>query len=178
MERTIVIHAKERGVAPIGEPRCARLLEVVSYDMVITPARPIKIGQRVSISRLERTPNRYDGPFTPPPQYESCRTDVQGRVTGIRALERHFTELIVRNENPQSLVAVACVSVPHIQGITIELESWRWIFRTVMAPFLPSTRRVAIEWDPVVIPDDIRWDGEDDGGGLADGTDGPAHGGS
>ncbi|OSD06060.1 hypothetical protein PYCCODRAFT_1422984 [Trametes coccinea BRFM310] len=165
MEQAIALHAKERGVAPTGAKNCARLLEVAYYDLVIVPARPIGVGQRVYISKLKKLPNRYAGPHTPPPQYESCRTDIQGKVVGIRMAERHFTELIVENEITRSLTTTACVAIPHIQGVTIDLNGWWWVLRTTLKFLLPETRRIPMEYDAIVIPDDIEWrdeDGEED----------------
>ncbi|KAI9065659.1 hypothetical protein FKP32DRAFT_1567561 [Trametes sanguinea] len=177
MKDTVILHAKERGAAPANAPHSARPMKVVLYDAVIIPRKPVKIGQRVCISNLTKMPDRYTGPYKAPPQYESMRTDIAGKVTGVRVFEKGFTEFIVECDVPSSLVRTACVAIPHIEGVTVEISGWYRLARMLLLPLLPETRRIPLEIDAIILPDDLEREcdcGVDDGGDGGDGgvTDG------
>lgn len=139
-----IVHALERGRAPFSLPRDASIQETVSYDVIVSPLTPLRIGQCVQIRAL-RWVRSTDGEREDWTRYESIPTGVEGRIVGIRTMELATTELIVLNEVDHSEVKHAYLTVQHIEGKTIVLEIWRRILRTLLLPVLPHTRHVPLE---------------------------------
>lgn len=152
MNPPVTIHAIERGRAPSNLPRSIRILETAHFDVVVTPTIPIYVGQEVQIRSLT-----LKNPATSPERggearkwYVSRPADITGRVVGIRTMELAVTEFIVLNEESQSLVEYAYLTVQHIEGVTVAMEAWRRLVRTALLPLLPHTRHVPIERNAVI----------------------------
>ncbi|KAL1945934.1 hypothetical protein VTO73DRAFT_1936 [Trametes versicolor] len=156
MTAPITVHAIERGRAPSNLPRSIRILETAHFDVVITPTVPLHIGQHIQINSLDEAPNPAGrrGGTRSQPWYTSTPADIAGRIVGIRTMELAVTEFIVFNEENCSLVEHAYLSIQHIQGVTVMLDPWRRMARTILLPFLPHTRHVPIEKNAVVIMED------------------------
>lgn len=146
---TVTIYAKVRGRAPANLPRGTRVLEVESLDVVIPPLSPLCIGQRVRIHTLERRRN-HDGSLAA--GYTASPAEIEGRITGIRAMELAVTEFIVKNEDYRSTTDHAYLSIQHIHGVTVRLSLWHMALRTLLLPILPHTRHVPLERDTDVTP--------------------------
>lgn len=67
-------------------------------------------------------------------------------------MELAITEFVVQNENLDSTTSYAYLTVQHIHGVTVRLETWRWIWRTLSIPFLQHTRHVPLDCNVDIIP--------------------------
>lgn len=154
MNPPVTIHAIERGRAPSNLPRSTRILETAHFDVVVAPTIPIHVGQRVQIHSLtpKSTPASLESGRRAQNWYTSTPTDIAGRVVGVRTMELAVTEFIVLNEEHQSLVEYAYLTVQHVEGVTVAMEAWRRLVRTALLPILPHTRHVPTVKDAVITP--------------------------
>lgn len=153
MPPPLTVHAIERGRAPALLPRQLRLRSIAYYDIVVPPAAPLSIGQRVKVNTLTVIEDPVGDATEIGSQrwYRSSPADVEGEIIGIRTVELAVTEFILRNEVNQSLVEHAYLAIQHIEGVTVRLGLWRRIVRTLALPVLAHTRHVPLERRAVVI---------------------------
>ncbi|EIW61238.1 uncharacterized protein TRAVEDRAFT_44059 [Trametes versicolor FP-101664 SS1] len=145
----IPVHTKERGSAPSSLPRTPRSLDTISLDVVIPPPSPLRVGARVVIHSLTGcSPQGARGQA----EYNAERTGVEGPIVGVRSMELAVTEFIVKNDNLNSTTNYAYLTIQHRQGVTVQLEAWRWVWRTLSLPFLHHTRHVPLDHEAVITP--------------------------
>lgn len=147
------IYTLERGRAPSGLPRCARVLQTASYDVFTPPVLPLHVGQTVRILTLATEQGERvleDGSYRPA-TYRAALTGVEGTITAVRTMELAITEFIVKNEDPYSQIAYAYVTVQHIQGATVNLSYLQRALRTLLLPFLSHTRHAPLVEDAKIL---------------------------
>ncbi|KAI0361158.1 hypothetical protein OH77DRAFT_402102 [Trametes cingulata] len=145
------LYAKERGSAPADDPHKPSTI-ILHYDIPVVPHVPVQTGQKIRIVRLIPSPMPITSHNDPqPPFYTVQETGIVGTVITIRAMEKTVTEFVVRNENDQSPVSAAYIAVEHLPGTTVRLSLCESLIRLALSPFLPSTRRIPIERNAVVL---------------------------
>lgn len=169
------LYAKLRGRAPASLPRANRILEVAYLDVVVRPTVPLKMGSYVAIYTLARDalPHPLLIPTTAATGgYVARPAGIEGPIISIRTTELAVTELVVRNDVRYSLVEHAYLSVKHEQGVTVHLDLWRRLGRTLLLPLLPHTRHVPLESNVKIThwvetrEDQASWNSRRDGGGA------------
>ncbi|KAI0329236.1 hypothetical protein GY45DRAFT_1212320, partial [Cubamyces sp. BRFM 1775] len=132
-----------RGGAPAN--RQGELRDVTYLDVVVPPPTPLRVGQTVTISALR---DRYT---TPRAQLQATRhlianpLELEGRIVGVRSLERKMIELIVSNNHATSTTAYAYLAAPLALGTTVDLGPWGNLAVRALRPFLAETREVRLE---------------------------------
>lgn len=150
---SITVYTKTRGRAPACLPNSDRILDVAFLDVAFPPPVPLKIGQHVRINTLtlrgDQGPIHYPGEVV---AYTSESADIAGRIIGIRSMEKAVTEFVIKNEIYHSQTEHAYLAVPHIEGLTVSLNVWQWIARSILSPILPDTRRIPFDDTADVAP--------------------------
>ncbi|KAI0667419.1 hypothetical protein C8Q78DRAFT_981849 [Trametes maxima] len=137
----IPLYVRERGGAPMLQLGDHRNLSVAYYDLIVQPNTPIQTGMRVSVHPLVAVP-ASNGEI----QWRlvSRVEEVEGEIIGLRAMEKHLTEFVVKNERGGSTIEYAYVAVPHHEGVTVQTGWIESLFRWIIAPFLLETRTILI----------------------------------
>lgn len=152
----INVFATERSRVPIGDPAAQSPVTNAHYDVPIMPRIPLHIGLAVSITALHRCRNPSPTPEADldedTPCYTSVETDVEGKIVGVRALEKNITELIVENRDRTTATAYAYLAIHHVEGKTVHLPLWLRALRATLHPLLPATRDIPIETDARIRP--------------------------
>ncbi|KAI0349395.1 hypothetical protein OH77DRAFT_1269952 [Trametes cingulata] len=145
------IYAKKRGAAPADNPHSLSTITIY-YDVAIPPPVPLHTGQKVRIIALIPCPTlpRQDEMYDPP-HYTVREAGVIGTIVAVRTMETTITEFAVRNENDQSPATYAYLAIQHIQGLTVNLNLWQTIVRTLLLRTLPQTRNIPLELDAVIL---------------------------
>lgn len=144
-----LIHARETGSVPSRLPRSPRPFETIFFDVPILPPVPLRVGLRVNVHSLTRNGRPAARGLA---RYHAESTGIEGPIIGVRAMELAITEFVVQNENLDSTTNYAYLTVQHIHGVTVRLETWRWIWRTLSIPFLQHTRHVPLDRNADITP--------------------------
>ncbi|EIW54198.1 uncharacterized protein TRAVEDRAFT_51918 [Trametes versicolor FP-101664 SS1] len=136
-------------MAPSSLPRTPRALNTLSLDVVLPPPSPLRVGARVIIHRLT---NRGCPDARGVARYNSERAGIEGPIVGVRTMELAITEFVVQNDNQDSTTNYAYLTVQHLHGETVQLEAWRWAWRTLTLPFLHHTRHAPLDRKAVLVP--------------------------
>ncbi|EIW54959.1 uncharacterized protein TRAVEDRAFT_51089 [Trametes versicolor FP-101664 SS1] len=153
MSQTTLILGVLRGSAPANTPNKSRSFYTEQVDVTIPPKTPLRVGARVKVYTIEE----ISDPFGRAQDDETRKTyqaeplGVEGRITGVRMMEREVTEFVVSNENPRSATAHAYLTIKHEQGKTVNFELWRRILRWLMLPMLETTRWIPMEDGALVL---------------------------
>ncbi|KAI0336023.1 hypothetical protein GY45DRAFT_1402416 [Cubamyces sp. BRFM 1775] len=140
-----------RGRAPANRHETGRIMDVTYHDVVVAPHSPLRLGQVVHVYNLEPNPNRPAPHHHEPRQYIASRTDVRGRIVGIRAMEKNLLELVVKNTLPRSATMYAYLTVSYLEGITISLKRWTWLATWIARKLLQETRRVPVDRGAIIL---------------------------
>ncbi|KAJ8489833.1 hypothetical protein ONZ51_g2660 [Trametes cubensis] len=151
---TVVILAKTRGQTPTNTTTGTQITNNTYFDLAATPPTPLRIGQRARVLAVrEVLSHRITRGIEPGGQLLIAEdVDVEGTIIAARPLEPQVTELILRNDDPMSTTDFAYISVPHSEGVTVNLPLlWR-VLRWAITSLLPATRTVLLQDDL-----DVRW---------------------
>ncbi|KAI0327203.1 hypothetical protein GY45DRAFT_1257504, partial [Cubamyces sp. BRFM 1775] len=149
---TMEVYVRHRGQLLRGERNETRIAEVGLFDVTITPAKPLHVGGRVRLMRLDNRPDPSHGDYIR--VGATCTvedTGIEGDIIGIRAVERKMVEFVVRNEKDWSMTELAYLSVRRSRGVTIELGALMNFLLWVLGWCLVVGREVPTEDTDVVI---------------------------
>ncbi|KAH9892718.1 hypothetical protein C8Q73DRAFT_687309 [Cubamyces lactineus] len=149
---TMDVYVRHRGQLLRGERNETRIAEVGLFDVTITPKRPLRVGSRVRLMRLDNRPDPDNGDYI---RIEAActveDTGIEGDIVGIRAAEMNVVELVVRNEKDWSMTELAYLSVRRASGVTVELGALVNLLLWVLGWVLVAGREIPTEDANVVI---------------------------
>ncbi|KAL1945057.1 hypothetical protein VTO73DRAFT_2677 [Trametes versicolor] len=148
---TTTVYAIKRGRAPVNTPDKTRRRYVLHLDVVITPAKPLRVGARVKLSELDEIDNPFDNDYDAPKTFSATEVGVVGEIVGIRAMEKEFIEFVVANENMHSPIEYAYLAIKHAHGDTTHLEIWRRLLWWLITPLLRLTRHIPTEDEALIL---------------------------